>query len=60
MARKCVESGLTVERACAEAMRVHRVAIDPAALESYVQRVNAPTGPSRPRFAPAGAVNPFV
>jgi phage terminase large subunit-like protein len=60
MARKLCESGLTVERAIAETFKVHRIAIDPAALEAYCARVNQPIGPSRPRFAPHGATNPFV
>jgi len=57
--RKRVAAGLTIQQAVAETLKVHRTQIIPDALAAYIARANQPFGPSRPRFAPSGAVNLF-
>ncbi len=58
-ARKRVAAGCTVEQAVAETFAVHRTQIIVATLAAYIARSDAPNGPSRPRFAPPGAISPF-
>jgi phage terminase large subunit-like protein len=55
-ARKLCENAVSAESACEQAFNLHKVSIEPYALQAFVQRANAPTtGPSRPRNTPAGA-----
>jgi hypothetical protein len=57
--RKLLDGGMSVEAAARQASALHRVEVPVEGLRAYWQRSNAPTGPSRPRFAPAGSVSPL-
>lgn len=58
--RKLAANGVALEAALAETLKVHHVEIPMAAMLAFIRRVDTPLGPSRPMFAPQGAVNPFV
>jgi len=57
---KRVDAGLTVEEACAETLATYNVDIPVEGLRAFRARMNQPLGPSRPRYAPPGATNPFT
>ena len=57
---KLIDAGRAVEEACAETRDTFNVDVPVEGLRAYHTRANAPLGPSRPRFAPPGATNPFT